>query len=59
MFEHWNSSPGNGHVPKATRAPGVFGHSSQAQGGIVGVSWAGRGAGLGDPCGSLPTQDTP
>uniref|UniRef100_A0A8C3Y5H9 TSPO associated protein 1 n=1 Tax=Catharus ustulatus TaxID=91951 RepID=A0A8C3Y5H9_CATUS len=51
---HCPGSPGNGHSPEAARAPRVFG-----QGGVVGVSMQGTGAGLNDPCRSLPTQDIP
>lgn len=39
------------------RAPGVFGQNSQAQGGITELSCVGPGAGLEDPCGSLPAGD--
>lgn len=50
-------SPGSGHGPKAAGAPRAFGQCSQRQGGIVGVSWAGAGVEVSDPCGSPPTQD--
>ena len=40
---HCPGSPGNGHGPEAARAPGAFGHHSQAQGRIVGVSVQGQG----------------
>lgn len=33
---HCPGSPGNNHSPEAPRAPGVFCHHSQTQGGILG-----------------------
>ena len=53
---HWTGSPGNGHSPKAARAPGVFGELSQ---GCTGWDCWGVCAGpevLHHPCGSLPSQ---
>lgn len=42
--------PGNGHGSKADTALGAFGQRFQKHGGIIGVSFAGLGAGLHGPC---------
>lgn len=50
-------SQGSGHGPKPAKVSEAFGQCCQTHGGITGMSCAGTGVWLNDPCGSLPTQD--
>ncbi|RMC01319.1 hypothetical protein DUI87_22108 [Hirundo rustica rustica] len=56
VLGHWNSSPGNGHIPKAARAPGMFGQRFHGQGGIVGIVLSREGVGSMIPVGPVPLR---
>lgn len=59
-YEEKVLAPGNGHDPKPARAPGACGQRSQTPPGWDCWGFCDRpGAGLGDPCGSLPVVIAP